>query len=242
MHVDGSSRRVASAVVAFVLGLAGFVAIAPSASAAPPCDDAGERDRRGELPDRLTRIRVGHRRRGRRVDPRVRHPDQREQRRDRRTSRSTPTRRATASTSTGSATTAATAPATSRPSTRRRRSAVAADCLRGRRPVSSTAATGPSPRRGPCRPTRCPACTSRKLIAPSDGGASHIVFIVRDDASHSDLLFQTSDTTWQAYNSYGGNSLYTGAPAGRAYKVSYNRPFTTRENTPRTGSSTPSSR
>ena len=26
----------------------------------------------------------------------------------------------------------------------------------------------------------------------------------------------------------GGNSLYTGAPAGRAYKVSYNRPFTTR--------------
>ena len=29
MHVDGTSRRVASAVVAFVLGLAGFVAIAP---------------------------------------------------------------------------------------------------------------------------------------------------------------------------------------------------------------------
>ncbi len=64
--------------------------------------------------------------------------------------------------------------------------------------------------------------------APS--GASHIVFVVRDDASHSDLLFQTSDTTWQAYNSYGGNSLYTGSPAGRAYKVSYNRPFTTRAN------------
>ena len=44
----------------------------------------------------------------------------------------------------------------------------------------------------------------------------------------ADLLFQTSDTTWQAYNSYGGNSLYTGSPAGRAYKVSYNRPFNTR--------------
>ena len=41
-------------------------------------------------------------------------------------------------------------------------------------------------------------------------------------------LFQTSDTTWQAYNQYGGNSLYTGSPDGRAYKVSYNRPFTTR--------------
>jgi hypothetical protein len=60
------------------------------------------------------------------------------------------------------------------------------------------------------------------------GGASHIFFVVRDDASTSDLLFQTSDTTWQAYNEYGGNSLYTGAPVGRAYKVSYNRPFTTR--------------
>ena len=60
-------------------------------------------------------------------------------------------------------------------------------------------------------------------------GASHIIFIVRDDARQSDVLFQTSDTTWQAYNSYGGNSLYTGAPAGRAYKVSYNRPFNTRD-------------
>ena len=62
-------------------------------------------------------------------------------------------------------------------------------------------------------------------------GASHIVFVVRDDVGRSDLLFQTSDTTWQAYNSYGGNSLYVGAsqspPAGRAYKVSYNRPFRT---------------
>ena len=59
-------------------------------------------------------------------------------------------------------------------------------------------------------------------------GASHIVFVVRDDNGASDLLFQTSDTTWQAYNDYGGNSLYTGSPAGRAYKVSYNRPFNTR--------------
>ncbi|HSL00487.1 MAG TPA: N,N-dimethylformamidase beta subunit family domain-containing protein [Rubrobacteraceae bacterium] len=62
-------------------------------------------------------------------------------------------------------------------------------------------------------------------------GASHVVFVVRDDDGNSDLLFQTSDTTWQAYNQYGGNSLYVGGPGtnpGRAYKVSYNRPFTTR--------------
>lgn len=67
-----------------------------------------------------------------------------------------------------------------------------------------------------------------KAVRNDTGGASHIVFIVRDDSSTSDLLFQTSDTTWQAYNNYGGNSLYTGSPASRAYKVSYNRPFNTR--------------
>ena len=67
-------------------------------------------------------------------------------------------------------------------------------------------------------------------LVRTDGttGASHVPFVVRDDASHSDLLVQTSDTTWQAYNQYGGNSLYVGNPDGRAYKVSYNRPFTTR--------------
>lgn len=70
-----------------------------------------------------------------------------------------------------------------------------------------------------------------KLVRPDTGGASHSVFIVRDDASTSDLLFQTSDTTWHAYNTYGGNNLYLGGPGtnpARAYKVSYNRPFNTR--------------
>jgi hypothetical protein len=63
-------------------------------------------------------------------------------------------------------------------------------------------------------------------------GASLIPFIVRDDSSHSDLVFQTDDTTWQAYNDWGGNSLYLGTFAGsdngRAFAVSYNRPIVTR--------------
>ncbi|WP_157269485.1 N,N-dimethylformamidase beta subunit family domain-containing protein, partial [Azohydromonas aeria] len=70
-----------------------------------------------------------------------------------------------------------------------------------------------------------------RLVRSDTGGASHIVFVVRDDAGSSALLFQTSDTTWQAYNDYGGNSLYSGGPGtspSRAYKVSYNRPFNTR--------------
>lgn len=70
-----------------------------------------------------------------------------------------------------------------------------------------------------------------RLVRADTGGASHIVFVVRNDASTSDLLFQTSDATWQAYNTYGGASLYPG-PGGRAVKVSYNRPFDTRGTSP----------
>src|SRR3954447_1160608 len=66
----------------------------------------------------------------------------------------------------------------------------------------------------------------------SDGEANHVFFVVRNDSSHADVVFQTSDTTWQAYNRYGGNSFYTGDPVGRAYKLSYNRPLTTRVDVP----------
>jgi Domain of unknown function (DUF4082)/Bacterial Ig-like domain/Bacterial Ig domain len=69
---------------------------------------------------------------------------------------------------------------------------------------------------------------ARLVRTDGTSGASHIPFVVRDDSSHSGVVFQTSDSTWQAYNQYGGNSLYVGSPAGRAYKVSYNRPITTR--------------
>ena len=61
-------------------------------------------------------------------------------------------------------------------------------------------------------------------------GRSHIVFVVRNDASHSDILMQTSDTTWQAYNTYGGTDFYLPATFNtQAYKVSYNRPVLTRD-------------
>jgi hypothetical protein len=70
-----------------------------------------------------------------------------------------------------------------------------------------------------------------RLVRADTGGASHIVFVVRDDASTSDMVYQTSDTTWQAYNTYGGGSFYSGGlntGVGRSYKISYNRPFITR--------------
>ncbi len=57
---------------------------------------------------------------------------------------------------------------------------------------------------------------------------SYIIFVVRDRNSEADYLFQTSVTTYQAYNNWGGKSLYSfnstdGQPA---YKVSFNRPYT----------------
>lgn len=64
-------------------------------------------------------------------------------------------------------------------------------------------------------------------------GENMIPFIVRDDEAPSDITFQTSDTTWQAYNWWGGYNFYggvdVGGHAGRASKVSYNRPITTRD-------------
>lgn len=65
-------------------------------------------------------------------------------------------------------------------------------------------------------------------IKRSTGDGSHITFVVRDDSSTSDVLFQTADPTWQAYNTYGGAYFYGGGSYGRAYKVSYNRPVLTR--------------
>ena len=83
---------------------------------------------------------------------------------------------------------------------------------------------------------------------PIDGATNQIPFVVRNDGEHHDIVLQTSDTTWQAYNGWGGNNgevgpdLY-GDPSGRidwdriegggtynedrAYAVSYNRPIIT---------------
>ena len=64
-----------------------------------------------------------------------------------------------------------------------------------------------------------------------------IPFVVKDPNSTSDIVFQTADETWQAYNGWGGANVYGGngpAPAsvggtgtGAAFAVSYNRPIVT---------------
>jgi hypothetical protein len=70
-------------------------------------------------------------------------------------------------------------------------------------------------------------------LTGTNGDASHITFVVRNDSSTSDVVYQTSDPTWQAYNLYGGSDFYQGTnqltnSQARAFKISYNRPFATR--------------
>ncbi|MEZ6102682.1 MAG: DUF6605 domain-containing protein [Pirellulaceae bacterium] len=58
---------------------------------------------------------------------------------------------------------------------------------------------------------------------PNAGEAHHVPFIVRAEASrHSDILVEVPVNTWQAYNSWGGHSLYDPAAAD---KVSFDRPY-----------------
>ena len=65
-----------------------------------------------------------------------------------------------------------------------------------------------------------------KLTGSRSGKQSYIIFVVRDDGRPSDILFQSSVTTYQAYNNWGGMSLYRWNSRGKqASKVSFNRPY-----------------
>ena len=68
-----------------------------------------------------------------------------------------------------------------------------------------------------------------KLTAERDGLQSYIIFIVRDDRP-ADLIFQCSDTTWQAYNRWPSQfSLYDDGKSqwywGPGSDVSFDRPY-----------------
>lgn len=66
-----------------------------------------------------------------------------------------------------------------------------------------------------------------KLTALDSGKQAQIWFVVRDDASNSDILFQSSFTTFLAYNGMSGHSLYAynSLQGQRAFKVSFDVPF-----------------
>jgi hypothetical protein len=69
-----------------------------------------------------------------------------------------------------------------------------------------------------------------KLTRSGSGRESQIWFVVRDDSSRSDILFQSSFTTFLAYSNFGSverHSLYefNSTSRQRALKVSFDRPF-----------------
>ena len=104
--------------------------------------------------------------------------------------------------------------------------------------------TMPDPETGPKRLRNCQWEVAAELTIPEDwmsgvyvgkmttvdeGLQSYVIFIVRDDRQ-ADVLFQCSDTTWQAYNRWpsqfalyddGENQWYWGPEV----QVSFNRPY-----------------
>jgi hypothetical protein len=70
-----------------------------------------------------------------------------------------------------------------------------------------------------------------KLVA-DNGYSQYVPLTVRDDGSRAALLVVNAVTTWQAYNRWGGHSLYEGVDrsgtttaAARAQVVSFDRPY-----------------
>ena len=65
-----------------------------------------------------------------------------------------------------------------------------------------------------------------KLTTTDTKKQSYIPFVVRDDARAATYLVQSSVTTFQAYNNWGGKSLYDfNSTGGRASRVSFLRPY-----------------
>lgn len=66
-----------------------------------------------------------------------------------------------------------------------------------------------------------------KLTGSASGKQSYIIFVIREDDRPSDFLFQSSVTTFQAYNNWGGKSTYPSNSRDEqwARKVSFNRPY-----------------
>lgn len=64
------------------------------------------------------------------------------------------------------------------------------------------------------------------LVGNTTQEGQYIPFVVRDVNRSSDYLFQSSTTTWQAFNNWGGKSLYgynCGSQPSR--KISFSRPY-----------------
>ena len=128
------------------------------------------------------------------------------------TSRSTRPPRRSTSTSIGSATTAATARARSRRSptcTARNQPACLTNSVDRPHRLRQLDRVGVVDGAGDRRLRHLPRAARRARHRRRE---PHRLRRPRRSARRPTSLFQTSDTTWQAYNQYGGNSLYVGGP------------------------------
>jgi hypothetical protein len=72
-----------------------------------------------------------------------------------------------------------------------------------------------------------------RMAREDNGSDNHILLVVRNDGASSDLVYVLPVATYQAYNNWGGRSLYTFQSSGdntvagtpRAVKVSFDRPY-----------------
>ena len=65
-----------------------------------------------------------------------------------------------------------------------------------------------------------------KLVA-SDGWQFLVPFVLKADSAEGKVALVAPVTTWQAYNTWGGYSLYEGRNGRRAWAVSFDRPYST---------------
>ena len=72
-----------------------------------------------------------------------------------------------------------------------------------------------------------------RVTRRDSGDDTHVLFVVRDDSRQAEVLFGLPFTTYQAYNNFGGKSLYESKSTGpdtvagspRAVKLSFDRPY-----------------
>jgi len=66
-----------------------------------------------------------------------------------------------------------------------------------------------------------------RITASDTGKGAYIPFVVRDDSGKAEMILNVAAATYQAYNNWGGKSLYGYNSTGgvRALKVSFDRPY-----------------
>jgi hypothetical protein len=106
--------------------------------------------------------------------------------------------------------------------------------VRGQRQTAVVIAAGTHMVTAPWRPsmtittTNWPAGSYLLRLDASSGAQRYVPITVRSASTAGAVVILNDNTTWQAYNAWGGYSLYQGPdglPSDRGYAVSFDRPY-----------------